>query len=305
MSWARGAVAVAVALAVTTGAVLLLGYSGTLDPWDAVRGRGPIVEVPDLSGLARPRAVADVESAGLSADVDTAFSLTAPRGAVIDQDPDAGAKLREGSLVRVVVSRGVLRVEMPEAVGRPLAEVIGPLDEAGVDYSVEEVASETVAAGVVITQSPAGGRRVTATDDVRFTVSKGPEPRPVPLVVGISPEGAAWALGRSGFVIGGVREQDDSDRPAGSVVTTEPAPGTVSPRDTPVVLVVSAGPPPVTLPQLVGGSSEEAERRLDELGLVPVVTGGGASGGVVGSMDPAAGTALRRGSLVELQVSGS
>jgi serine/threonine-protein kinase len=305
MSWARGAVAVAVALAVATGAVLLLGYSGTLDPFDAVRGKRAIVEVPDLSGLARPRAVADVESARLTADVDTAFSLTAPRGAVIDQEPDAGTELREGSVVKVVVSRGVLRVEMPEAVGRPLTEVVGPLDEAGVDYTVEEVASELVAAGVVISQSPAAGRRVTATDAVRFTVSKGPEPRPVPLVVGISAEGAAWALGRSGFLIGGVREQDDSDRPAGSVITTEPAPGTVSPRDTPVVLVVSSGPPPVELPQLVGVSSEEAERRLAEIGLVPVVTGGGATGGVVGAMDPAAGTALRQGSLVALQVSGS
>jgi serine/threonine-protein kinase len=298
-------VAVAVALAVATGAVLLLGYSGTLDPLAAVRGEGAIVEVPDLSGLARPRAVADVESAGLRADVDTAFSLTAPRGAVIDQDPDAGTELREGSVVKVVVSRGVLRVEMPDAVGRPLGEVVGPLDEAGVDYSVEEVANEAVAAGVVINQSPAAGRRVTATDDVRFTVSKGPEPRPVPLVVGVSTEGAAWALGRAGFLIGGVREQEDGERPAGSVVTTEPAPGTVSPRDTPVVLVVSAGPPPVRLPQLVGASSDEAERRLDEIGLVPVMTGGGASGGVVSAMDPAAGTALRPGSLVELQVSGS
>jgi beta-lactam-binding protein with PASTA domain len=52
-------------------------------------------------------------------------------------------------------------------------------------------------------------------------------------------------------------------------------------------------------------SSEEAERRLAEIGLVPVVTGGGATGGVVGAMDPAAGTVLRQGSLVALQVSGS
>jgi serine/threonine-protein kinase len=305
MSWARGAVAVAVAIAVTAAGVLLLGYSPTLDPWDAVRGRGAMVEVPDLAELARPRAVADVESAGLVADVDTAFSLSAPRGAVIDQEPAPGERVREGSTVKVIVSRGVLRVEMPEAVGRPLSEVVGPLDEAGVNYSVEQVASEGVPAGVVIEQSPIAGRRVTATDDVRFTVSRGPEPRPVPLVAGISAEGAAWALGRSGFLVGEVREQDDPDRPTGSVITTEPAPGTVTPRDTPVVMVVSAGPPPVTLPQLVGAASAEAERRLEDLGLVPVVTGGGASGGVVAAMDPAPGTAVRPGTLVELRVSGS
>jgi serine/threonine-protein kinase len=305
MSWARGAVAVFVAIAMATAGALLFGFSSTLDPLDAVLGRGAVVEVPDLAGLARPRAVADVESAGLTADVDTSFSLNSPRGAVIDQDPAPGARVREGTTVKVVVSRGVLRVEMPDAVGRPLAEVIPPLDEAGVQYTVEEVASETVAAGVVVEQSPPPGRRVTASDSVRFEVSRGAEPRPVPLVAGISSEGAAWALGRAGFLVGEVREQDNPDRPAGSVITTEPAPGTVSPRDTPVVVIVSAGPPPVTLPQLVGVKTSEAEQKLEDLALVPVVVGGGASGGVVGAMNPAPGAALRPGSLVELSVSGS
>ena len=305
MSWARGAVAVAVALVVATCGVLLFGYSNTFVPWDAVRGLSAVVEVPDLSGLARPRAVADVESAELKADVDTSFSLSSPRGAVISQDPEPGTRVREGSTVKIIVSRGVLRVEMPDAVGHPLGEVVGPLDEASVDYSVEEVPSETVAAGLVIAQSPAAGRRVIATDKVAFTISAGPEPRAVPLVAGISAEGAAWALGRAGFTIAGVREQDDPDRPAGSVVTTEPAPGTISPRDTPVTLVVSSGPPPVVLPQLVGVASSEAEDRLVTLGLVPDVVGGGPSGGTVTSMEPPAGTAVRHGAIVELGIRGT
>lgn len=304
MPWARGVVAVAVALMIAVSAVLLFGYSSTLSPWDAVRGIGATVEVPDLSSLARPRAVADVESAGLVPDVDTAFSPSEPRGAVIGQDPPAGTRVREGTKVKIVVSRGVLRVEMPDAVGRPLEEVIAPFAEAAVDYQVEEVPSETVPAGIVVAQSPAAGRRVTADDIVAFTVSSGPEPRPVPVVAGISSEGAAWALGRAGFTVGEVREQADPERPAGTVLVTEPAPGALTPRDTPVTLIVSAGPPPVELPQLVGTSSAEAEERLAELGLVPDVVGGGASGGTVDSMQPEAGATVAVGTIVELGVRG-
>ena len=194
MAWARGAAAVVVALAALAFGIWLLGWSQNLDPIGALKGEPPLVEVPDLSGLARPRAVADVEVAGLEVDLATSFSLSAPRGAVTAQDPAAGTVVPAGSTVTVTVSRGVSRVEMPDAVGKPLEDVTAPLDQLGVDYVVERIPSETVVAGVVIEQVPEAGKRVTEADSISFVVSTGPEPRAVLEVTGLSGDGAAFAV---------------------------------------------------------------------------------------------------------------
>lgn len=303
MSWARGTVALVSSLAVCLFSVWLLGWSTNLDPVGAVLGRPAQVEVPDLSGLAEPRATADVDSARLVAEVQYAPSLDAARGAVVSQDPPAGTQVDIGSVVHVVVSSGVAAVAMPDAVGRRFEEVVGPLDEAKVDYTVASVASETVDSGIVIEQVPEAGVRVTARDVVTFTVSTGPDPRPVLEVAGLSADGAAYALGVAGFDVEAVR-RDDATVPVGVVIGTEPGAGTVRPRDSTVKVVISAGPPPVPLSDLVGRSLSSALGELEALGVVANVHGGGASGGVVAAQDPVAGTQVRVGEMVLIEVRG-
>ncbi|MEZ5349825.1 MAG: PASTA domain-containing protein [Microthrixaceae bacterium] len=303
LGWARGTVVVVVSLAAALFVTWLLGWSANLDPVGAILGRPAQVEVPELSGLAQPRAEADLESADLSSRIEYSASLTTPRGAVVSQDPVAGEEVDVGSTVVVVISQGVSRIEMPPAVGLPLEDVIGPLEEAGVDFEVQEVASETVAAGVVIEQFPDAGQRVTPADEVRFVVSTGPEPRAVLDVTGLSAQGAAYALGSAGFVV--EPELRDSDSvPQGAVIGTEPGASTVRPRDSVVTVVVSAGPPPLVLPDLSGRSADSAVTELTRLGLVANVTGGGVSGGSVTSQAPAAGESIRPGEMVSVQVSG-
>lgn len=303
MTWARGATAVVLSLGLALFGVWLLGWSTNLDPIGAVLGRPAQVEVPDLSGLAEPRAVADVHSADLFAELESAPSLTSTRGAVISQRPAAGSMVDIGSVVEVVVSEGITRVEMPSAVGRSFEDVITALDEAGVDYTVERVASETVPDGIVIEQVPEPATRVTPVDEVHFTVSTGPDPRSVVEVAGLSAEGAAYALGLSGF---GVESElrDDPVVPAGVVFGTEPGAKTVMPRDASVKVVISSGPPAVALPDLLGSPLASALDRLTSLGVVANTRGGGASGGTVAAQEPAAGTPVRVGDMVLIEVRG-
>jgi serine/threonine-protein kinase len=303
MTWARGVAAVVLSLGLALFGIWMFGWSSNLDPIGAVLGHPAQVEVPDLAGLAEPRAVADVHSADLLADVESAPSLTSPRGAVISQHPRAGTEVDIGSVVEVVVSEGITRIEMPKAVGQPFEDVVVPLDEAGVDYTVDRVASETVAEGIVIEQVPEPGRRVTAADDVRFTVSTGPDPRAVVEVAGLSAEGAAYALGLGGFDVEAVL-RDDPVVPAGVVIGTEPVATTVLPRDSLVKVVTSAGPPAVPLPDLSGFPLESALGRLSSLGLVANTRGGGASGATVAAQQPAAGTPVRVGDMVLIEARG-
>lgn len=307
MGSVRGAVPVAVVLMLSLGAVGLLGFSRSLNPIDAVLGRGAIVSVPDVVESARPRAIAELEAAGLEAEVSEAFSLEAPRGTVASQQPSAGKKVREGTAVRIVISRGANRVEMPDAVGRPLSEVRKPFDAADIPIKVDRVPSERVAKGIIMEQSPGPGIRVTGVDEVSFVVSAGPADRPVPETAGKSLDAAAFELGRAGMVVGEVQHLDDPTVPVGAVVSSTPAAGTIVPIETDVDLVVSNGPAPVAVPDVVNERERAALDRLSGLGYAVTVAGrllpeADSAIGAVFEQFPAAGTMLRPGQSVTIVV---
>ena len=298
---ARGAVALAVALTAAALLAGLLGFSSTLNPLDALLGRGAIVTVPDLAGRPQPGAEADLRRSGLVPKVRTSYSLTGTRGTVISQTPPAGSRVREGAEVDVVVSRGLNRVEMPAAVGQTLDAARAPLDDAGIDVTVAREPSETVPKGVVISQEPGPGVVVTAEDEVRLVVSEGAAPRAVPDVTGLALEGAAFRLGQAGFTVGAVTPVDDASAVLGSILRTDPAAGAMADRDTPIALAQAAGAPPVAVPDLNGRTAEDASAALKPLGLVPnVIRGSGVD--AVTAQDPAPTTMARPGTVVTVQI---
>lgn len=306
MARVRGAAPVGVAVLAAASLVALLGFSPTLNPVDALLGRGAVVTLPDLTGRTQPVAVAELRSLGVEPVERTAFSLTVRRGSVVAQEPRAGSRVREGTKVTLVISQGANRVAMPDAVGQPFREVVRPLREADIPISVERVASETVPAGVVISQKPGPGVVVTGEDRAHFTVSKGADPRPVPDVAGLLLEGASFQLGRSGLVVAAVDSVDDGSVPAGAVISTEPEAGTVVDKETPVTVRVSQGPPPAPLPQLVGQRQAAATSTLESLGLVvnPISQNAGVAleGGPVVAQSPEPGTPVRRGDVVTITI---
>ena len=303
-----GAVPLGVSLLIAVGAVVLLAYSSSLNPIDAILGRGAVVTVPDLDGLARPRAVAEAENAGLVPVVEEGYSLTAPRGTVIDQSPKAGSRVREGKRVTITVSRGAKRVQMPDAVGRPLEEVVPPLEDAGVPFEVVEVAEDDVAEGVVVAQSPAAGVEVTGEDTVRFEVSTGPEERPVPEIVGLTVDAAGFQLGVAGLTLGELTPTADPTVPSGAVVSADPPAGTVVEKDTPVSFVYSLGPAAAPVPDVVNRTANQAVAALEAIGFTVVRAGRlvsdapGSGAGSVFQQYPPAGTQLQPGQPVTIVV---
>jgi eukaryotic-like serine/threonine-protein kinase len=304
MARVRGAAPIVVGLVAAGLLVGLLGFSSTLNPIDVVLGRGAIVTVPDLEGRPQPGAEADVRAADLVPRVTTSFSLTGARGTVISQDPAPGSRVREGTKVKIVVSRGINRVAMPDAVGKPYAEVIKPLDDAGVELDVKRTASESVAKDLVVSQDPGPGVLVTGDDTVHLVVSTGPAPRPVPTVAGLALSGASFDLGKAGLAIGPVTQTDDATAIVGSVLRTDPVAGTVVARDTPVGIAQAAGPAPVALPNLVGVAPDAASATLTGIGFVPNVIYRGAGTGPVTTQDPPAAAVVRPGTVVTLSVGG-
>lgn len=307
MARVRGVVPFSVALVVALLAIGLLGFSSTLNPVDALLGRGAIVTVPDVVGAPQPRAVIEIEDVGLEARVTTAFSLTAPRGTVLGQSPRAGERLRQGEPVELVVSKGANRIEMPDAVGEPIDRALVPFEDADIEVQVDRVTSETVEEGVVVDQRPAPGVMVTGADPVLLVVSDGPAEREVPDVIGRSSDAAAFEMGRAGLDVGEFTLAIDPAVPLGAVISTDPPAGTVVARGTPVAMVVSVGAAPVPVPDVVNDTEDAAVGALEAAGfqvaLATRLVGVGGDGlGAVFEQYPEAGTEYRPGETVTIVV---
>jgi eukaryotic-like serine/threonine-protein kinase len=130
---------------------------------------------------------------------------------------------------------------------------------------------------------------------------------PVPRVLGLPEEEARGKLTASGFRARLDGERPNTSIPRGGVVWQDPPPGMVLTPNTQVELVLSAGPAPVAVPDVVGLAVSSAEKVLDAAGIkVGVVDTVRAAGelGVVIATRPSAGNGRPRGSSVDLVVSG-
>lgn len=195
--------------------------------------------------------------------------------------------------------------EVPDLRGMGLASVSERLAGVGLEMgSVDSLQHPSVPAGLVLGQSPLPGQLSRPTNPVRVSISTGPQARSVPDVVGLIEERARIVLETSGFVVN--LDTVESEEPRGRVVTVSPAPGAVVALPSEVRVRVSAGPPVVRMPFVLGLERGAAELLLDSLGLVvsdvDEVFRFGRDQGIVVEQEPAAETELQRGSSVRLTV---
>jgi serine/threonine-protein kinase len=221
-------------------------------------------------------------------------------GEIIDQDPEAGTELKEGDTLTITVSLGATLAPPPtDLVGLPREQAQQAIVDAG--FTVGEVTesfSEDVEAGIVLSvmELPAELPRGTRID---FEVSKGPAPRVIPDdLPGKSFDDAAAILEGMGLTV--VRaEEFTTEVPKDTVIESDPGGGAEVPRGGEVTLVVSAGPPWVTIPDVVGLDAEDAADELEALGLVVGDTDGPPNAEVTGT-DPPPGTPVTVGTEITL-----
>lgn len=140
----------------------------------------------DVVGWQLERACRELEAEGFS--VETTEELAdGPEGLVTSMDPAPGARLAEGSVVRLGVSRAR---RMPDVVGMGAEEAEEALAAQGLPCTVEERPDDGEE-GVVLEASPEAGRQANSTDEVVLVVSV---PRTVPDVVGKTRDEAALML---------------------------------------------------------------------------------------------------------------
>jgi hypothetical protein len=93
--------------------------------------------------------------------------------------------------------------------------------------------------------------QVTQGSAVAIVVSSGPPLVAVPNVVSLTQSAATNAITSVGLIVGTITTVTSTTVPAGSVISQNPAAGTQIAPGSPVALVVSSGPQPVTIDQTV------------------------------------------------------
>lgn len=194
---------------------------------------------------------------------------------------------------------------MPDLVGLSPAEASDLLAELPVALEVtyRDVRSDDVEAGLVTASSPESGRELGEGADVRLSVAAGPLTVLMPEVVGSLEQDAREALEEEGFTDVEVVQEPSEGLPAGTVTESDPQEGETVPHDAAVVLTVVEG---VTVPDLVGGSEQEAVDTLAELGLESRVEDAAESerpSGEVENHTPGPGAVVDEGALVVLVIS--
>jgi serine/threonine-protein kinase len=224
------------------------------------------------------------------------YQVESLAGDVLREIPAPGTWLRQGATVAVVVSLGPPLVSVPDlgSVSGGCSAVVALLDAHRLRGSCREASSTTVPAGRVLRWSPTG--RAPEGSTVSVVVSSGPPLVAVPSLAGISScAGVASALQAAGLRAA-CSTQPSLAQPAGAVLSESPTGR--APAGSTVTVVLSSGPPPVTVPNVENDVPlPQAVTELQGAGLVvgPVY---GPGGGVVFHTSPGPGQVVPRGTVV-------
>ncbi len=302
--------------------LLLLVIGGLVALWlltrdDDTKSSNAVV-VPNVIGQPQSEAVARVNGTGLVARVVTKPS-DAPAGRVFAEEPGAGTRVAQKSVVKLSVSAANV-VAVPNVVGELATAATAELRAQGLAVGTSSVASSKPR-GTVLSQSPAAGAKVAKGSTIVIRVSRGMVS--VPDVVGQTRSTAVPAIRAAGLVPQAFTVPSAQSK--GTVVSQSPKAGKRVSGGSKVRLNISSGqtsggvppppppppPPPgtkpatVTVPDVTGRAQEAAQRQLNSAGLkagVVYVPSDEPEGAVV-SQSPEAGTTQKRGMRIQLNVS--
>ncbi|NUQ89366.1 MAG: serine/threonine protein kinase [Glycomyces artemisiae] len=230
-------------------------------------GIGRYTSTPSLLDQDRESVEAYAEERGFEVELVDGYSSSVPVGGVVSQDPEVGDRIRQGATITVVVSLGPERYSVPDLAGQSEDDARSALAAFDAEVTVEHEYSTEVEKDAVTRTDPPAGEEVKSGTPVTVYVSDGMPPLDVPDVVGLAQADATTALEAEGLVVGAVSQRHSDTIPEGSVIEQSPgADAPAGPGDT-VDLVVSSGPEPVEVPDVVGMDVEEAKDTLEALGF--------------------------------------
>ncbi len=199
------------------------------------------------------------------------------------------------------------KVVVPSVVGFTVKSATSQILPLGLQVSVkDQIYSEDIASGKVISTIPGGGGKVESGGTVYLNVSKGKERYNVPQLRGLKPDAASKLIIEQNLKVGSQSEEFNSEIPLGYIISSSPLNGEQVKRDTVVNFVISKGVEKVAAAAYLGKSGEQALNELTDAGFkVNVIYAFDETimKGLVVKQSPDGSQAIAKGSAIELIVS--
>ncbi len=275
----------------------------------------PSFAVPSLVGIDEGQATNEISANDWKIEIRRELNDEQELGKVIRTDPAAGVKLKRGSVFVMVVSDGPTLSTLPELTGQQVDQAKALLTAVGLTgITAEEQFDESIPPGQVISWKIAAspgliaGSQVVKGTAVNLYVSKGPAPRGIKDLTGITFADAKVFLEAQGLLVTQTGEDFSDTVPAGQIMAQSIPDGTSVERGTTIEVTVSKGPDVVPVPNLGGLGFDAAKAAIEANGLtVGTFTGNFLSGTLIGTTfggaNVDAGQLIKRGSALDLTFS--
>lgn len=230
-------------------------------------------QVPVLIGLTQGEAENLIVNFDWKLDVQEGRSDVVEAGQIISSNPSDGLMLQEGKTLTIVVSQGPTFSTLEDFSSKTVEEATRRIEELGLVAVSARINDENSPAGTVlkwaVAEQPAAsvGDQVVKGTTITLTVSDGPAPRVVPVLIGLDPAEAEAKIVELGLTVTKLAD-DIGDAEAGKVGGQIPAAGETVPRGGSVSYWVSKGKELTTIPYVQMEYKATVEKRLTDAGFV-------------------------------------
>lgn len=288
---------------VSAGAVISIVISKGRNPEEAVEDKE--IVLPDLVGKTYDEVIALAESGGFLIEVsEWRYSAVFDANIVMEQSPSKGKTIKAGDTVTIIVSRGKQQVTVADVRYCTEKDARSILNRLGLNVTVSFIESDTVAAGLVISQNPVQGSTANPGDEVALVISKGAASFAMPDVVGKTEGNAKAVLVQAGLSV--MTTYEHSNKTAGTVLRQSISANTQVTKGTRVSITVSSGEETVVVPNVIGKKQQDAESALKAKGFAVAINSvysDTVTEGLVITQSPQPNTSQRKGMTVVLMIS--
>ena len=203
-------------------------------------GKAKDVLLPNFSEMTLEEAQNAAKEAGLKLETEEDFHIEIEEGKVISQEPpyQENYKVKEGSTVKLVISKGQEMVQNIKVVGMKRDEAVKALKEIGLLAEIDEDYDDKVEREYVIEQDVAEGEEVLKGSSIKIKVSLGIEQVEVPDLTGMTEEEAKTALTNAKLKWKSTSTTSDASKGKG-VVSQTVSPKSVVDKDTEVSITIN------------------------------------------------------------------
>lgn len=138
-----------------------------------------MIKVPDFTGFLQKEAEKQAKEQGLVLEISEEYSDEIEAGIVISQDKEADTEVEKGSKIRIIVSKGVKMVKVPDFTGKSQSEVVNECNNLGITVSFIWEYSNEQEQGYAIKQDTAPSTEIKVGNALMVTLSKGKEEKAI------------------------------------------------------------------------------------------------------------------------------